>query len=244
MIHIGTSGFQYGEWRGSFYPADLSKPKMLSFYASHFSTTEINYTFNRLPSQKTLDRWNAATPNGFVFAFKAPKRITHIARLQDCRPLLKAFAKAVAGIGPKCGPVLFQLPPSFKKDLKVLREFLKGMPTGLRAAFEFRHNSWHTDDVFAALRKYNAALCFADTEDLATPLIPTASFAYFRLRHEDYKDADLRRWTKAIRKESDDAREVYVYFKHEETAAGVAFAQRTLALLRKGPQAAARSSSR
>ncbi len=231
MIHVGTSGFQYEEWRGSFYPSTLSKPKMLGYYAGHFSTTEINYTFRHLPSVATLERWSVATPEHFVFAFKAPQQITHFSKLRDCEKHLEAFAAALEPMGPKTGPVLFQLPPTFKKDAAVLRDFLEVIPKALQPAFEFRHASWFDDETFALLKSSHAALCIADDEKLSTPAISTAKFSYFRLRRLDYTDADLRRWAKILRVQATPRKPAYVYFKHEETAAGVKFAQHMMTLV-------------
>ena len=151
-IWIGTSGFQYAEWKGNFYPEDLPAAKMLPFYAERLTTTEINYTFHRIPSPKTIDNWNKLTPEKFRFALKAPQKVTHFAKLRDCTDTLRYFHQTVSALGAKLGPVLFQLPPSFKKDATVLAGFLEEIPSGMRAAFEFRHASWFDDEVFALLK--------------------------------------------------------------------------------------------
>lgn len=222
MIWIGTSGFQYPEWKGKFYPREMSVGAMLPFYAERFQTTEINYTFYRLPSTATLKHWAAETPERFCFSLKAPRQITHVQRLQGAAPLLKHFWSVVQTLKSKLGPILFQLPPFFKRDLGVLEDFLESLPAGLRASFEFRHPSWFAENVYDALRLRNAALCIADSEKLTTPAVFTADFAYFRLRNENYTPRDIRRWTALILKQR--KTETYVYFKHEARATGPRFA--------------------
>jgi len=229
----GTSGFQYPEWKGKFYPADLSAAKMLGFYSGQFSTTEVNYTFRRIPSEAALNRWSAATPEEFRFSFKAPQRVTHFAKLQDCTEVLEVFSGAISKIGSKLGAVLFQLPPKFAKDLPVLDLFLRTIPGGIRPAFEFRHPSWFGDDVYTTLRKHNAALCIAENEELATPPVVTADFGYLRLRREDYTTADIERWAEFVASQKKQWAEAFTYFKHEETAVGPKFAQQFLSILSK-----------
>jgi uncharacterized protein YecE (DUF72 family) len=181
---IGTSGFQYAEWKGTFYPEDLPAAKMLPFYAERFSTTEINYTFHRIPAAKTVENWKQLTPDNFRFSLKAPQKITHWSKLRECTDTLEYFCKVATGLGERLGPVLFQLPPTFKKDTDVLSSFLREFPS-MRAAFEFRHESWFDDEIFGLLKSRNVALCIADTADLATPRQGTADYAkkdYRRLR--------------------------------------------------------------
>lgn len=222
MIHyVGTSGFQYPAWKGSFYPGDLPTAKMLGFYATKFNATEINYTFRSFPSAKTIERWSESVPAGFLYGLKAPQRITHFAKLRDCGAILRDFQAAVAPLGAKLGPVLFQLPGSFKKDAGVLRAFLADVPGGMRAAFEFRDASWFDDEVFAVLRAHNAALCWADSEDLSTPTVATADWGYLRLRRDDYGPADLRRW--AARAGGERWATCLTAFKHEDTGRGPKF---------------------
>jgi uncharacterized protein YecE (DUF72 family) len=218
-IWIGTSGFQYPEWKGNFYPEDLPAAKMLPFYAERLTTTEINYTFHRIPSAKTIDNWNKLTPEKFRFALKAPQKVTHFAKLRDCTDTLRYFHQTVSALGPKLGPVLFQLPPSFKKEATVLAAFLEEVPSGMRAAFEFRHASWFDDEVFALLKARNATLCVADSETLSTPPIATADFGYLRLRREDYQTSDITRWAETVRNHAESWNDVFIYFKHE--AAGI-----------------------
>ncbi|HEY2807814.1 MAG TPA: DUF72 domain-containing protein [Steroidobacteraceae bacterium] len=222
---VGTSGYNYPEWRGSFYPQKLSAAKMLPYYAERFATVEINYTFYRTPNTKILSGWDAETPPGFRLTLKAPKRITHIARLANCAELLQYFLKTAATLGPKLGAILFQLPPYFRKDLAVLDGFLGHLPAGTCAAFEFRHASWMDAEVFARLRARNLALCVADSEKFSTPLELTADYGYFRLRDEGYTPADLSRWAGLIRQQAAHCGDVFVYFKHEEAGKGPQFAR-------------------
>lgn len=227
MIWVGTSGFQYPEWKGTFYPETLSAAKMLPFYATHFSTTEINYSFYRIPAEKTLANWSAATPADFQFSMKAPQEITHKRKLKNCDEVLKRFCRVLPALDGKLGPVLFQLPPFLDKDICLLKDFLATVPSELRCAFEFRHASWFNDETFTALQVKNAALCIADTEELTTPTIATAQFGYFRLRKTGYTPADIKRWAKAI-SEQRRWEDAFVYFRHEDTGTGPKFAQRLL----------------
>ncbi len=223
-IRIGTSGYNYPEWKGSFYPGDLPAAKMLPYYAARFPTVEINATFYRMPTPKTLGGWAAATPEAFVLALKAPQRITHFARLRNIDDPLRFFCDAARTLGPKLGPLLFQLPPNFKKDTDRLAETLFQLPPDLRCAWEFRHESWLADDVYDLLRRRNAALCIADSEAASTPLVATADFGYLRLRDEGYTEDDLTRWAETIERLGTRWREAFVYFKHEESGTGPAFA--------------------
>jgi uncharacterized protein YecE (DUF72 family) len=232
-IRIGTSGYNYPEWRGSFYPLKFATDKMLPYYAGHFSTVEINYTFYRMPNAKTIAGWDAETPAGFCFALKASRRITHDARLKDVDEPLRYFLDTASQLGPKLGPVLFQLPPNFKKDLERLTDLLARLPRGLRFAFEFRHESWFSDDVYERLRAKNAALCVADTEKGTTPFVVTADFGYFRLRDEGYTAKDLAEWGRRIKELGKGWKDAFVYFKHEEAGAGPAFARQLHALLHR-----------
>jgi uncharacterized protein YecE (DUF72 family) len=229
-VLVGTSGYNYPEWRGTFYPEKFSTAKMLAFYAERFRTVEINYTFYRMPNEKLLAGWDAGTPAGFSFTLKAPRRITHDARLQRCEDLLQTFVRTARTLGPKLAALLFQLPPNFKKNADVLRAFVELVPDGTRAAFEFRHESWLDDEVFEILRTRNLALCIADSEKLATPVEVTADYAYFRLRDEGYQPADIERWASVIAA-LPNLSDAFVYFKHEEQGLGPEFAQRLIASL-------------
>ena len=227
---IGTSGFQYAEWKGNFYPEDLPASKMLPFYADRFFTTEINYTFHRIPAPKTIDNWKQLTPEHFRFALKAPQKITHWSKLRDCADTLEYFLKIVGSLGERLGPVLFQLPPTFKKDVDVLSSFVREFPS-MRAAFEFRHESWFDNEIFDLLKSRNIALCIADTDALATPEKITADYGYLRLRREDYQKTDVERWAKFVRDQESNWKEAFVYFKHEESGLGPKLASQMMELV-------------
>jgi uncharacterized protein YecE (DUF72 family) len=233
MILVGTSGYNYPEWKGSFYPSDLPAAKMLPFYASRFPSVEINYTFYRMPTPKLIAGWRAQVPAGFRFTLKAPKRITHDKRLRaaEVSESVNGFLTAASELGPQLAALLFQLPPNFKKDAGLLREFLALLPPKTTAAFEFRNPSWLDEEIFETLRSRNIALCIADSEARETPLVHTADYAYFRLRDEGYGDADIAMWTEAATRAASTARDVFVYFKHEDEGKGAAFGQQMLALL-------------
>lgn len=223
MIWVGTSGYNYPEWKGSFYPETLTAAKMLPYYAERFPTVEINYTFYRAPNEKILEGWNKATPERFKLTLKAPRRITHDARLRDCADRVRQFLETAATLGPKLGALLFQLPPNLKKDLALFDTFLEAFPPKVCAAFEFRHVSWLDEEVYARLRARNLALCVADSERLSTPVTMTADYAYFRLRDEGYTPVDIARWAETIRERAEAWGEVFVYFKHEESGKGPEF---------------------
>ncbi len=222
-IWIGTSGFQYPEWKGKFYPEKMSAAKMLPYYAERFTSTESNYSFRTIPSRATIDKWAASTPERFRFSFKALQEITHFKRLKGCAEKVRAFYDGISPMGVKLGAVLFQLPPNFQRDTPLLSSFLDELPQGMRAAFEFRHESWFSDEVFLCLKDHAAALCIAEDENLATPSVATTNFGYLRLRQTDYKSADLKRWAKFVREQ--DWQETFVYFKHEESGCGPEFGQ-------------------
>jgi uncharacterized protein YecE (DUF72 family) len=230
-IWIGTSGFQYPEWKGRFYPEKISTRLMLPYYAERFASTESNYSFRSIPSRKTIDAWAAATPESFRFSFKAPQKVTHFAKLRGCAETVAFFHGAIAPMGEKLGAVLFQLPPTFKKDAALLASFLGDVPPGMRSAFEFRHESWFDDEVFGCLRDHEAALCVAENETLATPAVATAGFGYLRLRREDYTPAQIKRWARWIEEQRTRWSDVFIYFKHEEHAVGPKFAQQMQAAL-------------
>lgn len=229
MIWTGTSGYNYPEWKGSFYPETLPAAKMLPYYADRFPTVEINYTFYRMPTEKLVAGWAAQTPSAFKLTLKAPRRITHDSRLKNCGDLVKGFCAVAGTLGNKLGALLFQLPPNAKKDLAVFDAFLADLPPRAPAAFEFRHASWFDDDVFERLSRRNFALCIADSEKMSTPVRVTADYAYFRLRDEGYTPDDIKRWADTIARETASCRDVFVYFKHEEEGKGPEFA----ALLRR-----------
>jgi uncharacterized protein YecE (DUF72 family) len=224
-VWIGTSGYNYPEWKGSFYPEALPAAKMLPYYAERFPSVEINYTFYRAPNEKILAGWNSATPERFKLTLKAPKRITHDSRLRDSGDRVRQFLETASTLGSKLGALLFQLPPNLKKDLALFDAFLETFPPRVCAAFEFRHASWLDQEVYARLRERNLALCVADSEKFATPVEITADYAYFRLRDEGYVADDIARWAQTITERTSACREVFVYFKHEEEGKGPEFAR-------------------
>ncbi|MDQ6622199.1 MAG: DUF72 domain-containing protein [Verrucomicrobiota bacterium] len=230
-LWIGTSGFQYKEWKGSFYPEDLPASKMLAYYAERFATTEVNYTFHRIPSAKTIEGWWKGTPERFCFSLKAPQKVTHWSKLRNCGDTLRFFHQVVCDLEKKLGCVLFQLPPTLKKDAALLEAFLQDIPDGMRAAFEFREPGWFSDDIFELLKRKNLALCIAESEKLNTPNESTADYGYLRLRREDYGEADIARWSEAVRARSNEWSDAYVYFKHEESGIGPKLAQQMMARL-------------
>ena len=228
MIWVGTSGYNYPEWKGSFYPDTLPASKMLPYYAERFATVEINYTFYRAPTEHILEGWNKATPDSFKLTLKAPRRITHDARLRDCADRVRQFLETESTLGPKLGALLFQLPPNLKKDLPLFDAFLDTFPPRVCAAFEFRHVSWLDDDVYSRLRTRNLALCVADSDTLSTPVEMTADYGYFRLRDEGYTADDIARWAGIIQERTKGCRDAFVYFKHEESGKGPAFARQLM----------------
>jgi uncharacterized protein YecE (DUF72 family) len=236
MIWVGTSGYNYPEWKGSFYPAELTAAKMLPYYAARFPTVEINYTFYRMPNEAIVAKWAADTPSPYKLTLKAPRRITHDSRLKNCGSLVAQFCLVAGTLGDKLGALLFQLPPNLKKDLALLDGFLGELPPRVRAAFEFRHPSWFDDEVDERLKSRNLALCVADSEKLSTPVRITADYAYFRLRDEGYTPEDVRRWADVIGRETALCGDVFVYFKHEEEGKGPEFARLLMEHLGLGGQ--------
>jgi uncharacterized protein YecE (DUF72 family) len=235
MIWIGTSGYNYPEWKGSFYPAGLPAAKMLAYYSARFPTVEINYTFYRLPTEKLVQGWAAGTPTPYKLTLKAPRRITHDRRLKDCGDLLKTFCHAAGTLGDKLGVLLFQLGPSFKVDVPLFDAFLADLPRGAPAAFEFRHPSWFDDAIYERLRARNLALCIADSDTRSTPVVATAGYGYFRLRDEGYTEADLDAWASIIREHQDRWTDTYVYFKHEDEGRGPELALQLMRILGLAP---------
>jgi uncharacterized protein YecE (DUF72 family) len=233
MFWIGTSGYNYPEWKGSFYPSDLPAAKMLPYYAARFPTVEINYTFYRMPNEKLVSGWAAQTPSPYKLTLKAPRRITHDSRLRNCGDLVRGFCSVAGTLEDKLGALLFQLPPNAKKDLPLFDAFLEELPPKVRAAFEFRHPSWLDDEVFERLARRNLALCIADSEKLSTPVRITADYAYFRLRDEGYGSDDIARWADTIAREASQCHDTFVYFKHEEEGKGPEFASMLIERLQK-----------
>jgi uncharacterized protein YecE (DUF72 family) len=231
---IGTSGWAYSSWKPGFYPQALAQRKFLEYYGSQLNSVEVNYTFRQLPTESMLTGWLAATGAGFRFSFKAPQRITHILRLKDCSDAVAAFARALAPVeaAGRMGVVLFQLPPNFKADVPRLDSFLVAADTcGLRMAFEFRHPTWFCDEVYAALQRHSVALCVAESEDLDTPDIVTASFGSYRFRKSEYSKSQLDAIEHILRQRSAKG-EIFAYFKHEAQPTGAIYAVDTLRRLR------------
>lgn len=227
-VRIGTSGFSYKEWLGGFYPDKLPGAKMLAYFAQRLPTVEINYTFRAMPRREMLAKWAAQTPEHFRFALKAPQRITHFAKLKGVDDVVAHFAEVASSMGSRLGPSLFQLPPNFRRDVPLLRDFLAMLHGRLRPAFEFRDKSWFDDSVLQALREGGGALCIAESEKITSPIECTAPFAYLRLRNEEYTPAELKRWAARISTLAETSEEVYIFFKHEISAPDRAFRLREL----------------
>lgn len=229
-VYAGTSGWSYPSWKPKFYPAKLASAKFLGYYATRLNTVEVNYTFRAFPSEKMLTGWVAATPENFRFAVKAHQSITHIKRLQDSGENVARFVKALEPLraAGRLGPILFQLPPFLKCNAARLEAFLRELPQEVRAAFEFRHESWFCDEIFDLLRKANAALCEAESENIKTPPVQTADFAYLRLRREDYSPAARKQIAQRVA-EVAAVGDAFVYFKHEDTPEGALYAEELLA---------------
>lgn len=226
-LYVGTSGYSYPKWKGTFYPKELPSRQMLQYYATHFSAVEINSTFYRMPEPSSLRQWAAEVPDDFVFTFKAPQQITHRLRLKNADDPARRFLDAVSGLRQRLGPLLFQLPPNMKKDAQRLRGFLALLPSQWRAAFEFRHSSWLDEEIFEVLRGHPAALCIADADDdLKVPFVRTADWGYLRLRRAEYSDAELKERLEDIRDQK--WTDAFVFFKHEDEGNGPRFASRLL----------------
>ncbi len=245
-VHIGTSGYSYKEWKGTFYPADLKPDAMLAHYAQKLATVEINNTFYRMPSPAVLGQWAATVPDGFRFVLKAPQRITHQKKLKDATDTTLAFCAIAGALGPKLAALLFQLPPYARKDVATLDAFLAqiaALPSPPRVAFEFRHASWMDDEVHAVLRARGAALCLAESddaaasEDLGALLVATADWGYLRLRRTDYDDAELAAWATRLRAQP--WSDAFVFLKHEDEGKGPAFAMKLRAMFDAAPPAVA-----
>jgi len=230
QLYAGTSGFAYPAWKPAFYPAKLASAKFLGYYASRLNSVEINYTFRRLPAVKTLENWVTQTPEGFLFAPKAHERITHQMRLKDAGEFTEVFLRSIdpLRVTRRLGPVLFQLPPFLRCDPATLEAFLGLLPADLRVAFEFRHVSWLTDEVYRVLEKHRAALCLAESEKLEIPEVITGDFVYFRLRKLEYSSEDRQALAAKAGAMVGQGRDVFVYFKHEDTPEGALYAEELL----------------
>lgn len=231
QLFVGTSGFAYASWKPGFYPAKLPAKQFLQHYAGRLNSTEVNYTFRQLPKADTLKAWVEATPAEFVFSLKAHMRLTHILKLKDAASFLEVFFRAIDPLrsARRLGPVLYQLPPTLKCDLATLTDFLALLPTDLRHAFEFRHASWLHDDVYALLERHGAALCLAESEKLVVPQVITAPFVYARLRKPDYTEEDRLEIARRAGDILGNGRDLFVYFKHEDSPQGALYAEELLA---------------
>jgi len=228
----GTSGYSYKEWVGPFYPDKLPAQAMLRYYGERFPTVEINNTFYRMPAETVVQHWGEEVPEGFAFTLKAPRRITHMKQLKEVEADVAEFARRAGVLGKKLGLLLFQLPPFLKKDLARLKGLFNGLPAGLRAAVEFRHDSWRDEEVHETLRAHGGILCVAENDDdeADPPFVVTSDIAYLRLRRTDYQESDLRAWIERIRAQP--LERAYVYFKHEDEAFAPRFAAQLTELWR------------
>lgn len=231
-LYVGTSGYSYKEWKGSFYPEKIPAKEMLRYYSERLSTVEINATFYRMPQQSMLENWKDQVPGSFRFSLKAPQRITHFKRLKETEEETKYFLETAVVLAEQLGVVLFQLPPNLKKDLPRLEAFLAQLPASTRAAFEFRHPTWFDDDVLDLLRSRNIALVVSDTDDMPTTHIDkTADWGYLRLRRVNYSEENLQEWLGRIR--SQNWKETFLFFKHEDAGTGPKLAAQFLQLAGK-----------
>jgi uncharacterized protein YecE (DUF72 family) len=228
-LYTGTSGFAYPSWKPDFYPQKLPAKDFLKHYSGRLNAVEINYTFRQLPKASTLENWVSATPEGFVFACKAHMRITHLLRLKESE-FTDLFFRAIDPLRAtrRLGPVLFQLPPNFKADPPLLASFLEKLPQDIRIAFEFRNKTWLTDEVNMLLEKHGVALCLAESETFEVPEVVTAKFVYVRLRKDDYSAEERAEIASRIKRLRAEGRDVFVFFKHEETPAGAVYAEELL----------------
>lgn len=229
-IYAGTSGFAYPLWKPGFYPSDLPAKRFLQHYASRLNSTEINYTYRRLPSPKSLSDWVSATPNDFVFSLKAHMKLTHILRLQNCESFLEIFLRAIdpLRIVGRLGPVLFQLPPTLKCDPELLKSFIALLPDDVRFAFEFRHSSWLDAPIYDILTSRGICLCLAESDKLVVPHVFTAPFVYFRLRKPDYSPEETTEISALVSALAAEGKDVYLYFKHEDSPEGALNAELVL----------------
>ncbi|MGQ0678239.1 MAG: DUF72 domain-containing protein [Actinomycetota bacterium] len=222
---VGTSGFAFKEWKGSFYPEAMSDKKMLQYYSQLLRTVEINYTFRRMPSEPTLENWRAQVGDDFRFTLKAPQRITHFKKLRDTDEDVAEFVRRARLLGDRLGTILFQLPPTFRYERDVFEPFLASLPPVARYAMEFRHGSWRDQTVMNLLTDHGVACCGADTEETPLEVPPlTAPHAYLRLRKEDYSEEELELWGARIRRLLNEGTDVFCYFKHEGGGIGPRYA--------------------
>jgi uncharacterized protein YecE (DUF72 family) len=227
QLFAGTSGWAYPSWRPDFYPEKLAQKKFLGYYGRQLNTVEVNFTFRQLVKESTIQNWLQETPSDFRFGVKAHQVITHIKRLKGAEDFVPRFLATIEPLASarKLGPVLFQLPPNLKMDLTLLQNFLAILPRTVPAAFEFRHDSWFVDSTWEALKSRGIALCVAETEERTTPDVVTASFAYYRFRKPTYSGEESNAMVARIREHLAAGRDVFAYFKHEETAQGALYAK-------------------
>jgi uncharacterized protein YecE (DUF72 family) len=230
QLFVGTSGWAYPSWKPGFYPAKLAQKNFLEHYTTQLNTVEVNFTFRQLLKETTAQKWIAESPAGFRFGVKAHQVITHIKRLKNTSDFMPRFMTTLEPLAraEKLGPLLFQLPPNMKMDLGVLEEFLVALPRGVPLAFEFRHESWFGDEVFALLKAHNRALCVAETEQRMTPDVVTSDFVYYRFRKPEYTAEERAAMVARIRDHLGADRNVFAYFKHEETPQGALYAVEVL----------------
>jgi uncharacterized protein YecE (DUF72 family) len=235
QLFAGTSGWAYPSWKPDFYPQKLAQKKFLNFYATQLNAVEVNFTFRQLVKETTLQNWLAETPAEFRFTVKAHQVITHIKRLRGTEDFLPRFLGTIEPLASagRLAPVLFQLPPNLKVDQELLSAFLMALPRRLQTAFEFRHNSWFVDEIYASLRQQNTALCVAETEERTTPDVVTADFAYYRFRKPTYTPDERKSMIDRIEQHLAAGRDVFAYFKHEETPEGAMYARELLQGFRK-----------
>jgi len=222
---VGVSGFSYVSWRGKFYPGNAKPQELLAHYAAKLSSVEINSSFYSIPNPRTCTKWAESVPAQFRFSFKANRRITHIKKLKDVKADTAYFVDSIKPTEPKLGCILVQLPPLMQKDANLLEAFLNETQGSTRVALEFRHRSWFTSEITELLGKYNAALCVADTEEEKPVFEKTADFAYVRLRRDEYTQAELEKWAKALSDFSKEATDCFIYFKHDEKGDAAVMAQ-------------------
>jgi uncharacterized protein YecE (DUF72 family) len=226
QLYVGTSGWAYPSWKPGFYPEKLAQTKFLTYYSSQLNTVEVNLTFRQLLKDTTAQKWIAQTPRNFRLGIKAHQVITHIKRLKGTEEFLPRFLSTLEPLARagKLGPVLFQLPPNTKADPKLLGDFLAAIPKVIQTAFEFRNQSWFTDDIFSLLKQHNRALCIAETEERVTPDVVTADFCYYRYRKPEYSADERKAMVRRMREHVASGRDTYAYFKHEETPEGALYA--------------------
>lgn len=239
-LYCGTSGFAYDSWKGDFYPDKLPSSKFLSYYATRLNAVEVNYTYRRIASPKTFEKWMSETPDSFLFLPKAHMKITHSLKLEGAEEFTRVFLESLEPLllANRLGPILFQLPPSFKQDLDRLAGFVRLLPKSFRTAFEFRNATWFDESTYKLLREANVALCLAENENLETPHVLTADYVYLRLRKPDYSESELASIAYRVDQYCANAYPTYAIFKHEETPAGALNAERLLKA-QKGKESAA-----